>query len=161
LAEEIWVNVARATQITGYNLDHVRRLARENWRLPENQRRIRVRKDDHAYEIWLPDLIDYIERRTPAFIPAIDLSWVEKIWVNTSEGAEITGYSRGYLSTLASQIWNKPEDEREIRIKKRLGGHYELWLPDLIAHTYKYGHGPQKSENKPLDKSHDSGYSDT
>jgi hypothetical protein len=147
LAEEIWVNVARATQITGYNLDHIRRLARENWRLPENRRRIHVRKDDHAYAIWLPDLVNYIERRLPPLMQDVDLSSVEETWVNASEGAEITGYHQDYLSTLATQMLEKPENEREIRVKKRSTGS-EMWLPDLMAYRYRVGHGPRKRNSK-------------
>jgi hypothetical protein len=65
LVEEIWVNVEEGAQRTGYNIDHVRRLARENLRLPEDERLMRVRKETRAYEIWLPDLINYVERRIP------------------------------------------------------------------------------------------------
>jgi hypothetical protein len=129
--------------MTGYHLDHVRRLARESWRLPEDQRPIRVRKDGHAYEIWLPDLINYVEKRIPATMQNIDLSSVEKTWVNTTEGAEITGYSRDYLSGLAVRMLEKPEEEREIKIKKRANGN-ELWLPDLIIYKHKVKHGPQR-----------------
>jgi hypothetical protein len=143
LAEEIWVSVAQATQITGYNLDHIRRLARESWRLPEDQRRIRVRKDDHAYAIWLPDLANYIERRIPPALPNIDLSHIEETWVSSTEAAEITGYNRGYLSNLVMEMSGKSENEREIRIKKRPHG-TEMWLPDLMAYRYRVGRGPKK-----------------
>jgi hypothetical protein len=144
LAEEIWVSVAQATQMTGYNHDHVRRLARESWRLPEDHRRIRVRKDDHAYEIWLPDLINYIERRIPPpALPNIDLSDIEETWVSSTEAAEMTGYNRQYLSKLAMEMSGKPEKEREIRIKKRPAG-TEMWLPDLMAYRYRVGRGPKK-----------------
>jgi hypothetical protein len=133
LVEEIWVNVAEATKITGYNLDHVRRLARENWRLPEDQRRIRVRKDDHAYAIWLPDLINYVERRIPPLIQDADLSSVEEIWVTAGEAVEATGYSSQYMTRLAMKMQKKPENEREIQLRKR-SNRYEMWLPDLLAY---------------------------
>ena len=57
--EEIWVNVTEATEITGYHRDHIRGLARNNWRLPEAERLIRIRKRSNGYDIWLPDLINY------------------------------------------------------------------------------------------------------
>lgn len=59
--EEIWVSATEGSEITGYHRDHVQRLARENWRLPEGERIIRVNKRRHGYEIWLPDLINYID----------------------------------------------------------------------------------------------------
>jgi hypothetical protein len=57
--EEIWVNVTEGAELSGYNADHVRLLARDNWRLPEAQRLIKVRKRTNGYDIWLPDLIRY------------------------------------------------------------------------------------------------------
>jgi len=61
VAEEIWVNTIEGADMTGYNPDHVRELARNNWKLPEDQRLIRVRKRANRYDIWLPDLINYID----------------------------------------------------------------------------------------------------
>jgi hypothetical protein len=58
--DEIWVNVTEATQLTGYSRIHMLRLATQNWRLPENERLFRLRKRSNGYEIWLPDLMDYI-----------------------------------------------------------------------------------------------------
>jgi hypothetical protein len=143
LVEEIWVNVEQGAERTGYNVDHIRRLARENMRLPEDERLMRVRKENRAYEIWLPDLINYVERRIPYTVDDLDLDSVEKIWVNTAEAAEYTGYNRGHLSLLGMQMWEKPESEREIKTKKRTSG-YEMWLPDLVVYTHKIGRGPQK-----------------
>jgi hypothetical protein len=60
LAEEIWVNVTEAAQITGYSRIHVLRLATQNWKLPEEARLIRLRKRSNGYDIWLPDLVSYI-----------------------------------------------------------------------------------------------------
>jgi hypothetical protein len=73
----------------------------------------------------------------------LDLESVEKIWVNTAEAAEITGYNRGHLSLLAMQMLEKPENEREIKTKRRSSG-YEMWLPDLVIYTHKIGRGPQR-----------------
>lgn len=148
LVEEIWVNVEEGAQRTGYNIDHVRRLARESLRLPEKERLMRVRKENRAYEIWLPDLINYIERRIPYTTDDLDLDSVEQIWVNTAEAAEYTGYNRGHLSLLGMQMWNKPENEREIKTKKRSSG-YEMWLPDLVVYTNKIGRGPQGKRKIP------------
>lgn len=61
VAEEIWVNTVEGAEITGYHREHVQRLARENWNLPEEQRLIKVRKRSNRYDIWLPDLINYLE----------------------------------------------------------------------------------------------------
>ena len=60
--EEIWVSTGEGAEITGYNRDHVQKLARDNWKLPEDQRLIRrIRKRKWGYDIWLPDLVAYIE----------------------------------------------------------------------------------------------------
>lgn len=59
-SEEIWVNTNEAVERTGYFHTHVRKLARDNWNLPEDQRIIRVRRRVDRYEIWLPDLIKYM-----------------------------------------------------------------------------------------------------
>jgi len=54
-----------------------------------------------------------------------------------------SGYNRDYLSTVAYKMGQMPENEREIRTKRRANG-YEMWLPGLIAYTYKIKHGPQR-----------------
>jgi hypothetical protein len=143
LVEEIWVNVQQGAEKTGRHIDHIRRLARESWRLPEDQRPIRIRKDGHPYLIWLPDLVNYVEKRIPVTMQKLDLSDVEKTWVSATEAAEITGYNRDYLSKLAGDMSRKPEGEREIRTKKRPHG-MEMWLPDLVAYTHKVGRGSKK-----------------
>ena len=62
----------------------------------------------------------------------------EETWVNVTEGAQITGYNRDYVVKLAKVVWDQPEIEREIRIRKRSNG-YELWLPDLVRYAQKRG----------------------
>lgn len=62
VAEKIWVSTGEGADITGYHRDHLQKLARDNWKLPENERLIRrIRKRARGYDIWLPDLIAYIE----------------------------------------------------------------------------------------------------
>jgi hypothetical protein len=140
LPEEIWVDVAEGSRRTGYNHDHVRRLARENFRLPENERRLRVRKEGQAYVIWLPDLVNFYDKVDNGHAKNPD----EEIWVNTSEAAEATGYNLNYISQIGAKMWNTPEGEREIRVKRR-AGRYEFWLPDLLLHKHKGGRGPRKN----------------
>lgn len=60
---EIWVNTTEASEITGYNSEHIRMLARENRKLPEEERYIRVRFRSNRYDLWLADLFQYIEER--------------------------------------------------------------------------------------------------
>jgi hypothetical protein len=60
--QEIWVNVTEAAEITGYFRDHLRKLATRIWKQPEDKREIRLRKRSSGYEIWLPDLLAYIEK---------------------------------------------------------------------------------------------------
>jgi hypothetical protein len=66
----------------------------------------------------------------------------QEIWVNTTEGSEITGYHRVYLQKLAHKNWKKPEEERLIRVRLR-SNRYDIWLPDLINYIQEHGHGPQ------------------
>lgn len=151
LSEQIWVGVDEGAKRTGGHIDYIRRLARDNMRLPEDERFLHVRKEGRAYEIWLPDLVNYVEKRIPATMAQLDLSKVEKIWVNASEAVEITGYHRSHVSKLSAQMAQKPESEREIQIKKRSTG-TELWLPDLIAYVSKVGRGPKKHHQQEFDK---------
>jgi hypothetical protein len=67
VAKRIWVNTAEGAEITGYNRDHVQKLARDNWKLPERERLIKVRNKGNRYDIWLPDLMEYI--RTHGYGP--------------------------------------------------------------------------------------------
>jgi len=79
----------------------------------------------------------------------MDEQKVEEIWVNVTEGAQITGYNREYVMKLAQRVWKTPEDERPIQIRRRTSG-YELWLPDLIYYMNHTGHGPygQRKSNQ-------------
>lgn len=65
----------------------------------------------------------------------------------TSEGAELTGYSREYLEKMANKNWRLPEDEQLIKSRKR-GGRFELWLPDLLRYIEEIGTGPMNSTKK-------------
>lgn len=71
-----------------------------------------------------------------------ELQKVEEIWVNTNEGAEITGYHHEHVRKLARDNWNLSEDERIIRVRRRVG-RYDLWLPDLMKYLNSFGKGPQ------------------
>ncbi|HEX2621598.1 MAG TPA: hypothetical protein VHL11_15675 [Phototrophicaceae bacterium] len=147
-----WVNVPQGAEITGYNLEYIRRIAKENWHLPEDQRAIQVRLNSRAYEMWLPDLLKYTKtigrgsqtkrrhsqnlvqsENTLKFIPTSDFP-SQEVWVTTAEAAEITGYHFGYLQKLARKIWLQPEDQRIIKLRNR-SYRYEFWLPDLINYT--------------------------
>ena len=61
--EEIWVNVTEGAEIIGYHPDYVRKLARDNWSMPENERSLVVRRHSGGYMLWLPDLIDYVNKK--------------------------------------------------------------------------------------------------
>lgn len=58
--QEIWVITPEGAEITGYSREYLEQLARKNWRLPEAERLIKLRKRANRYEIWLPDLLRYI-----------------------------------------------------------------------------------------------------
>lgn len=68
-------------------------------------------------------------------------------WVNLTEATEISGYNREYVKKLVGKIWKKPEDEREIKIRKRSNG-YEVWLPDFVTYTNDLGRGPRQRHQK-------------
>lgn len=70
----------------------------------------------------------------------------QEIWVMTREGAELTGYSSEYIEQMARKNIKLPEDERLIKVRKRSGYFYELWLPDLLQYIDEIGHGPQKNK---------------
>jgi hypothetical protein len=60
--EDIWVSTSKAAKITGYNQEYVRKLARDNAKLTEADRLIKVRKGKRSYDLWLPDLLNYVEK---------------------------------------------------------------------------------------------------
>ncbi len=70
----------------------------------------------------------------------------QQIWVTTREGAEVTGYNSQYLEKLANKNSRLPEDERLIKIRKRSGLFYELWLPDLLTYIEEIGYGPHQDK---------------
>jgi hypothetical protein len=47
--------------------EDVRKLARDNWKLPEEKRAIKTLKRSNRYDVWLPDLYRYLTepRRGP------------------------------------------------------------------------------------------------
>ena len=57
--DDTWLPVTEAAEKTGYNRGYVRKLAHKNWKLPENERAIRVQKVQFGYLVWMPDLIRY------------------------------------------------------------------------------------------------------
>jgi hypothetical protein len=76
---------------------------------------------------------------------AISITPDQEIWVLTTEGAEVTGYNGQYLKKLAQRMSKLPEDERDIKIRKRVG-RYELWLPDLLRYIDEIGYGPHQAK---------------
>jgi hypothetical protein len=59
--EQIWVSTSEGAEITGYNADYLQQLARKISRQPEDERAIKVRSRSKRYELWLPDLVNYIK----------------------------------------------------------------------------------------------------
>jgi hypothetical protein len=59
--QAIWVMTTEAAELTGYSLSYLALMARNNLKLPEDQRLFKVRMRAKRYEIWLPDLLRYIE----------------------------------------------------------------------------------------------------
>jgi hypothetical protein len=135
--EQIWVSAKDAADITNYHPRTLDRLVRNMLIQAEDERRIRIRHDETGYHLWLPDLIEFVsEYGAGRLAPE-----VEEIWVSVTEGMQFTGYSRDHVQKLARDNWALPEDQRQIKTRKRLNG-YEMWLPDLIEYIRSKGHGP-------------------
>ena len=60
-AEDIWVTTKEAAEMTGYNQVYLKILARKISRQPEGERLIQVRSRSNRYELWLPDLLQYMK----------------------------------------------------------------------------------------------------
>jgi hypothetical protein len=60
--DEIWVNVTEGAELLGYHRMTVFKVAQANWKLPEEDREIKVKRHTSGYMIWLPDLIKYSEQ---------------------------------------------------------------------------------------------------
>jgi hypothetical protein len=67
----------------------------------------------------------------------------QNIWVSITEAAEFTGYNRGSVEKVVQRLSKKPEESREIKLRKRTIG-WELWLPDLILYLQQPRHKPQR-----------------
>jgi hypothetical protein len=59
--QQIWVMTSEGAAITGYNALYLQKMSRKNLGLPEDERQFKVRMRGNRYEIWLPDLLRYIE----------------------------------------------------------------------------------------------------
>jgi len=77
---------------------------------------------------------------------AIKITPEQEIWVMTREGEALTGYSAEYVEKLAHKNFRLPEDERQIKVRKRSGFFYELWLPDLLRYIDEIGYGPHQNK---------------
>ncbi len=77
---------------------------------------------------------------------AIEIPSDQQIWVTTNEAEELTGYNRRYLKQLANKNSKLPDDERLIKVRKRSGLFYELWLPDLLRYINEIGYGPHQDK---------------
>jgi hypothetical protein len=61
-SQEIWVDIYEAAERTGYSVDGMRKVAQRIGRQPEEEREIKMRKRTSRWELWLPDVIDYVQR---------------------------------------------------------------------------------------------------
>jgi hypothetical protein len=73
---------------------------------------------------------------------------VEAIWVDLYEAAERTGYSIDGIRKVANRIGRLPEDQREIKMRKRTS-RWEMWLPDLMAFVDQPNRGPHRKQDDP------------
>jgi len=63
--QEIWVSTTEAAKITGYNSRYLQQLAQQIFNQPEENRAVKVRNRSRRYEVWLPDLMAYINESGP------------------------------------------------------------------------------------------------
>ena len=59
-SKEIWVDINEATELTGYNRESMRSLAQRMSLKSDEEREINIRKRSNRWELWLPDLLFYI-----------------------------------------------------------------------------------------------------
>lgn len=59
--QEIWVMTTEGAELTGYNRYYLEKLAKKLSQLPEDQRVIKWRKRLGRHELWLPDLLRYMD----------------------------------------------------------------------------------------------------
>lgn len=59
--QEIWVFTSEGAEATGYNGQYLKKLAHKMSQLPEDERAIKIRKRAGRYELWLPDILRYID----------------------------------------------------------------------------------------------------
>ena len=59
--QEIWVMTAEGAKLTGYSPEYLQKLAKKLSLLSEDERVIKVRMRSNRYELWLPDLLNYIQ----------------------------------------------------------------------------------------------------
>jgi hypothetical protein len=69
-----------------------------------------------------------------------------EIWVDVFEAAEITGYSIQGVRAVVLRMRRQPEDQREIKMRKRTS-RWELWLPDLLTYIDQPNRGPHRNKN--------------
>ena len=60
--DEIWVNTSEAAELTGYNYHSIRKVIQRIASQPEDSREIKMRRRTTGWEMWLPDLMAYVER---------------------------------------------------------------------------------------------------
>jgi hypothetical protein len=68
---ENWVNVTEAAEILGYHRKTVAKLVLATWKLPEDERQLRLQRRSNGYMIWLPDLIQYADQKAHAPRPKL------------------------------------------------------------------------------------------
>ena len=59
--QEIWVMTTEGGERTGYNSRYLEKLANRISKMSEDERPIKIRKRGGRHELWLPDLLRYIE----------------------------------------------------------------------------------------------------
>ena len=61
-SKEIWVDLYEAAELTGYSIVGLRGVIQRMKQLAEEEREIKVRKRTGRWELWLPDILIYVDR---------------------------------------------------------------------------------------------------
>jgi hypothetical protein len=64
MTEEIWVNLNEAAQVSRYSHPYIQQLVKKISKKPEAEREIRLRWRASYWEVWLPDLMTYINSKS-------------------------------------------------------------------------------------------------
>jgi hypothetical protein len=139
-AEEIWVTTTEASEITGYDVGYLQKLANKLWKQPEGQRVIKLRSRSRRYELWLPDLVEYMTKYGTGPYQKADkpLDKIQKIRYSLRQ-AKSTGRgasNSAALDKMPSQEANAEENWVNVTEGGRLSGYNRSHVQKLARENW-------------------------